>query len=392
VAGVGAGLPFASIGWPSGVVGAALCIAATVGGRHFARTHRRRLAVVAALAGVLAAGALVTTVRPWPPPGWVMVACDVGQGDGLVLRAAAGTTVVVDTGPDPAPMTSCLRDLRVSDIAALVLTHMHLDHIGGLSGVLGHWPVGTVIVSGYGDQRALQRVTQSASAAHVSMTRVIPSEQLDIGALHLTVLAPSHAFSGTRSDENNDSIVLRAVLDNGFTALLTGDAEPEAQRALLDAGVDLHADVLKVPHHGSDHQDADFLRATGARFGVASLGAGNTYGHPSPRTIQTLHDDGLRTFRTDLDGAVAFQGTATTLTAVGRRGSGTVGVAFGSVASAAPPHAVVTDNPECPVASLGSDGQGERQRSDPRSAAEARTAIAARGPPRRVRLATVAAR
>ncbi len=79
VARVGAGLPFASIGWPSGLLGAALCIVATVGGRQAVRTRRRRVAVLAALVGVVAAGALVTTVRPWPPPGWAMVTCDVGH-------------------------------------------------------------------------------------------------------------------------------------------------------------------------------------------------------------------------------------------------------------------------------------------------------------------------
>ncbi|MCU1677496.1 MAG: putative Competence protein, partial [Frankiales bacterium] len=308
VATVGAGLPLASIGWPSGVVGGALCVAAIVGGRHVARTRRRRILAGAAILGVLAAGAVVTAVRPWPPPDWAMVSCDIGQGDALVLRAAAGTTVLVDTGPDPATVASCLRDLGVRDVAAVVLTHMHADHVDGLSGVLGSWPVGTIVVSGFGDEAGLARVTATATAAGIPLTRVAPGQRLDVGALALSVLAPGHAFSGTRSDENNDSVVLRAVIDGAFTALLTGDVEPEAQRALLDNGADLRVDVLKIPHHGSDHQDGQFLRASGARFAVASLGAGNTYGHPSARTLDALHDTGVRTFRTDLDGAVAFGG------------------------------------------------------------------------------------
>jgi competence protein ComEC len=347
VATVGSRLPGASIGWPSGVAGAAGCVAAIVVGRQLARTRGRRLAAAAGLVGLVSAGVLVTVLRPWPPPGWTMVACDVGQGDGLVVRADGASALVVDTGPDPAVMASCLRDLGVRDISAVVLTHMHADHIGGLAGVLGSWPVGGLFLSGYGDAGAVARVTDEARRASVDVTRVAPGDRFDVGALALSVLAPGHAFSGTRSDENNDSVVLRVVVGGRLTLLLTGDVEPEAQRALLQSGEDLRADVLKIPHHGSDHQDPDFLRATGARFAIASVGAGNPYGHPSQRTLATLQGVGMRTFRTDHDGAVAFQGTGAAFTAAGRRGSGTLGVAAGAVPAAAPPRALVTDDPEC---------------------------------------------
>ena len=85
--------------------------------------------------------------RPgWPPSDWVLVACDVGQGDGLVLRAGPHDAVVVDTGPDPAPMRRCLAELGVRRVALLVLTHFHDDHVGGLDGVLGVRPVGQLWV------------------------------------------------------------------------------------------------------------------------------------------------------------------------------------------------------------------------------------------------------
>jgi competence protein ComEC len=87
--------------------------------------------------------------------------------------------------------------------------------------------------------------------------------------------------------------------------LLTGDVEPEAQRDLLARGVDLQADVLKVPHHGSDHQEPAFLDAVGASVALTSVGTGNTYGHPSARTLSRLVDAGARSFRTDLDGDIA---------------------------------------------------------------------------------------
>ena len=72
----------------------------------------------------------------WPPRGWVLVACDVGQGDGLVLDAGDGAAVVVDTGPDPTLVDGCLRRLGVRRVPLVVLTHFHADHVGGLAGVL----------------------------------------------------------------------------------------------------------------------------------------------------------------------------------------------------------------------------------------------------------------
>jgi competence protein ComEC len=104
------------------------------------------------------------------------------------------------------------------------------------------------------------------------------------------------------------------------TLLLTGDVEPEAQRDLVRRGVNLRADVLKVPHHGSRHQDPAFLRAVGAAVVVTSVGAENDYGHPSAPVLDALQGAGARSFRTDLDGDVALAHRAGRLVVVGRSG------------------------------------------------------------------------
>ena len=87
--------------------------------------------------------------------------------------------------------------------------------------------------------------------------------------------------------------------------LLTGDIEVEAQRAMVQAGIELRADILKIPHHGSRYQDPEFLRAVGASVAVVSVGEGNDYGHPSMLLLSELARDGAHTLRTDLDGDVA---------------------------------------------------------------------------------------
>jgi competence protein ComEC len=147
-------------------------------------------------------------------------------------------------------------------------------------------------------------------------------ERRRLGSLRWTVLAPGRRFAGTSSDPNNSSLVLR--LEVGRTSvLLTGDVEPEAQRDLLRRGVDLRAMVLKVPHHGSRHQEPAFLDAVGAGVVLTSVGADNTYGHPSPEVLDRLLGGGARSFRTDLDGDIALAHRDGRLVVVGRRGTGT---------------------------------------------------------------------
>ena len=98
---------------------------------------------------------------------------------------------------------------------------------------------------------------------------------------------------------------------HGVRMLLTGDLEPESQRAVLAAGSDIHADVLKVPHHGSANQDERFLESTGARLALVSAGIDNDYGHPAPSTLTLLQHLGMTIARTDTGGSIAVTRTPT---------------------------------------------------------------------------------
>jgi competence protein ComEC len=125
------------------------------------------------------------------------------------------------------------------------------------------------------------------------------------GAVTLTALGPAAEFRGTESDANNDSLVLRAEA-GGVRVLFTGDIEPPAQQKLLSAGIDLSADILKVPHHGSARTLDRFLTAVDADIAVIGVGLDNDYGHPSPRLLDALAAAGVGTVvRTDLDGDAA---------------------------------------------------------------------------------------
>jgi competence protein ComEC len=312
-------VPLAAVSWPGGITGAAVLVLGLALAVPVLRWPGGRRVVLAAAAGAVVMLIPVRAVSPgWPPPGWLFVACSVGQGDALVVGAGSGTAMVVDTGPEPIAVDGCLRRLGVQSVPLLVLTHMHSDHVGGLDGVLNGRSVAEIDVGPSQEPAAgWQGVHDSARRHRVPVRVVRLGERREFDGLTVDVLAPDRPFHGTRSDPNNSSVVLRVAV-SGRTLLLTGDVEVEAQEALLRTGVDLRADVLKVPHHGSAYQSPAFLRAVHASIGVISVGRDNDYGHPSPALLHELDRLGIRAERTDLDGDVAVTSRDGTLSVVTR--------------------------------------------------------------------------
>jgi competence protein ComEC len=308
IAGLGAGLPLGTISGPGGAAGGLLLAAATVG---VLLAPRRVRTVVAVVAVAMALGAVpVRLLDPgWPPPGAVVVACDVGQGDAIVLPTGPGEAVVVDAGPDPAAVDSCLRALGITAVPLLLFTHQHVDHVAGLAGVLRGRTVTDVVIGAFDEPVAGERAVREAAA---SVREVGAGWSYRRGPLSLLVLAPVRPITGTRSDPNNNSLIVR-VDSGGTRMLLAGDAETEEQHALLaEAGpAALRADVLKVAHHGSAYQDADLLAAVDPVVALVSVGVDNPYGHPNPALLGSLARDGARVLRTDVDGDLAVIRTST---------------------------------------------------------------------------------
>jgi len=316
---LGAALPGASFPWPAGLGGALLLAGLTVAVLVALHRRRSRRALLAGVVGVaLVAGGLAVTGPAWPPPGWFLVTCDVGQGDAVVLRAGPGSAVVVDAGPDPALVDGCLRRLGVDRVPLVLLTHLHADHVDGLPGVLRDRAVGLVQVGPLDDpEQQHEDVLRQTAAAGVPLERSSLHEVRAVGEVRWEVVAPARPYRSTSSDPNNSSIVLRVQV-GPTSVLLTGDVEPEAQRDLLARGTDLSATVLKVPHHGSAHQEPAFLDAVGASVALTSVGVDNTYGHPSAATLDRLRAGGAELFRTDLHGDLALVHRADRLVVVPR--------------------------------------------------------------------------
>ncbi|MFH9062691.1 ComEC/Rec2 family competence protein [Streptomyces coeruleorubidus] len=331
VARTGAALPGAGVDWPGSWAGAALLAAVTlavllVGRRLLGHPWWCGACGLALVLVVVQPPPLTRVVTGWPPPGWRLVMCDVGQGDAMVLAAGEGSGVVVDAGPDPQLVDHCLRSLGITRIPLVVLTHFHADHVAGLPGVLRGRAVGAIETTGFeepADQAAFVR--RLAAARRVPVTRAAAGEQRRTGELSWQVVWPPpsppptpppgsrpHLLPAHPAPEGpNDASVAMLVRSAGLRLLLLGDLEPPAQRALArsPAAEELeNVDVLKVAHHGSAYQDPGLMHRAAPRLALISCGADNGYGHPAPRTVAALRAGGAAVLRTDRDGALAVVG------------------------------------------------------------------------------------
>ncbi|HEU4998877.1 MAG TPA: ComEC/Rec2 family competence protein, partial [Lapillicoccus sp.] len=228
--------PLATVPWPGTGAGAAALALVGVGlvvaGPWLAHHARRRpLLPVGVL--VLGLGAAVPTQTvTWPAGGWGIVACDVGQGDGLVLATGVGRAVVVDAGPDPALIDGCLRRLHVDVVDAVVLTHFHADHVDGLPGVLRGRTVRQILATPVRDPPyQWQEVSEWARSAGVAIGELYAGDDLAWPGLVAHVWWPARVIRDG-SVPNNASVVLTATV-GGLHLLLLGDVEREAARQVL---------------------------------------------------------------------------------------------------------------------------------------------------------------
>lgn len=308
VAEYAAAVPGALVSWPDGVFGGLALAGLTLVLLVAARAKRFRWAlVVVAILAVLAIPAR-GLISEWPARGWHAVACDVGQGDALVLATGRpGEAVVVDTAPDAGHLLDCLRRLDITRVPLIVLSHLHADHIGGLDGLLAQHDVGGVAVGPMREPASAMRDVAGHSRRHgVPLFSVHAGQSMNWPDLDLDVLAPlgSLTRSTDEGDANDASVVLRARTPAG-SLLLTGDIELSGQHQLMWSDARLDADVLKVPHHGSRYTSPRFVRAVNPRIAVISVGDGNDYGHPSPELLGMLGHTRAEILRTDEEGDVA---------------------------------------------------------------------------------------
>lgn len=242
--------------------------------------------------------------KNWPGANWQFVMCDVGQGDGLVLRDFTGKVLVVDVGPNGQLMNDCLKKLSVKTIDILILTHFHTDHVEGLELVKNRHNINKIYVTWVEEPinefNRINQLLQNTETIHIKSGEIIT-----LGDMKIQCLWPSETKMSVGSIPNNASVVNLVTIKNA-SFLLTGDIEPPAQEAIRRIWQIEQVDVVKVPHHGSRFQDVNFPKWTKARLALISVGAENRYGHPSKLTTDLYRDAGMKVLSTDEVGSIAI--------------------------------------------------------------------------------------
>jgi competence protein ComEC len=246
---------------------------------------------------------------------------DVGQADAIVIETPAHHTILVDAGgrlergPQGDQSVAELVGERIvvpfllrhgiHGVDALIISHPHGDHVGGCAPVLRKIRVAEIadggqVYSGH----AYHDCLDTAAGAHVP---VVHPRAGDVWRMNdgvtLHFIGPSLPFIGGKNAINDNSVAF-ILQYKQFRMLFTGDAGVAAEQRFLSDGIDLHADILKVGHHGSAYSSSpEFIAAVHPRYAIISVGRHNLYGHPAQSTIQTLRREGADIYRTDENGA-----------------------------------------------------------------------------------------
>ncbi|OGM25852.1 hypothetical protein A3D00_03050 [Candidatus Woesebacteria bacterium RIFCSPHIGHO2_02_FULL_38_9] len=247
-----------------------------------------------------------------------LIACDVGQGD-AILATYKSTQMLVDGGPDRRVLDCLSRHMSFWDrkIEVVILTHPQLDHFSGLIDVIKRYKVDLFVGNAVDNSTQSYRVLKNLVGS--KGIRVInPREGLDIrlGSMFLDIVNPIKKLLTDEPIENklgtfttnkdlNDFSVVGTLSFGNFNVLLTGDIGPNMIDEITATGKIHKVEVLKVPHHGSKNGLTEkLLEVANPDLAIISVGAKNSFGHPSPEVLKLLSDKAIKTLRTDQMGDV----------------------------------------------------------------------------------------
>ncbi len=238
---------------------------------------------------------------------------DVGQAD-CTLVESNGSYMLIDGGEedDAETIKQYLRDNGVDTLTYIIATHPHADHIGSLDDVINSVPTKNVIMPRVSASTyCFENMARAIAGSKAAVIEPIVGSTYSLGDFKFTIIGPKRYAA---DNHNNNSVAIKLV--NGSDRFVfTGDAEIEEETDIVDSGIDISADVLKIGHHGSRNSTSTaFLEKVAPKYAVISVGKDNSYGHPSDTIIDKLNSKKIQIYRTDTNGTVTAVSTGKGIT------------------------------------------------------------------------------
>lgn len=231
---------------------------------------------------------------------------DVGQADSTLLVSPGGPSILIDGGNngDGPAIVSYLKSLGVKELSAIVATHPHEDHIGGLDLVLQSIPTKTVYMpNAPSNTKTFEDFIAAVNSSGATKVQAKAGVTLNVPGITGVFLAPNNT---SYKELNNYSAVLKVTYGK-VSFLFEGDAEDISEAEMLKNGQDLNVNVLKVGHHGSKSSTTSaFLKAVSPEQAIISVGTDNDYGHPTQIILDRLATAGVNVYRTDQLGTIVL--------------------------------------------------------------------------------------
>ncbi len=238
---------------------------------------------------------------------------DINQGDAIFIETPAMRHIIIDGGPDSSVLEKLQSRLPFWQrrLDMIVLTHPDLDHVMGLLHILQKYQVDYIVWTGMVRDGAHYEKwieltqTQKAKGSHMVIAKA--GDKIKSGGAELAILHPFESLAGQFFKETNDTGIVARLQYGSKSFLFTADVSSKLEQKLIDAKAGLASDVLKVGHHGSKYSSSEvFLQAVNPSMAAISVGAKNTYGHPTAEVLQRLANFGINVLRTDVDGDITF--------------------------------------------------------------------------------------